>query len=484
MPASRLRHFFLVLFAVAFAAPFISGAVASATASRRVALHPGTAPASPGTGLWVRRYDDPNADGVLGYGVASSSSMVFVAGYSSKDSTLTGELETVAYDATTGAQRWVSTYAGPGESFYDRAVGIALSPDGSKVFVLGKTWGATTRADFTTIALDAATGTTLWVGRYDGPAHRGDFATAITVSPDGSHVFVAGSSWSDRNGTDYALVAYNAETGAQGWVSRYDGPGHDSDTPAAVGISPDGTAVYETGTSYGSGENDLATVAYRTKNGSLLWVRRDGGPDGSGGSGDALAVGPDGSTVYVAGTVGLADGTNELAAVAYGAFTGDTVWEMGGGGAPQLGPTDAAVAPDGSRLFITGSVPSAASPDQDDYGTLALQTSSGGFEWTSTYDDPAHGNDNASALAVSPDGLEVFVTGWSEQASSTNTDYGTVAYAAATGTADWVRRLRDGVQHCGVRYRYRHGRVRDALSRTYLPRTPRRMALSVFPTAS
>src|SRR5207244_13065331 len=50
-------------------------------------------------------------------------------------------------------------------------------------------------SDFLTVAYDASTGRVLWQRIYDGPDHLRDEATAIAVSPDGSKVFVTGEAW-------------------------------------------------------------------------------------------------------------------------------------------------------------------------------------------------------------------------------------------------------------------------------------------------
>jgi hypothetical protein len=52
---------------------------------------------------------------------------------------------------------------------------------------------------------------------------------------------------------------------------------------------------------------------------------------------------------------------------------------------------------------------------------------------------PANGEDNADAVTVSPTGVSVYVTGYSFGAG-TGPDYATVAYSAATGARQWVRR--------------------------------------------
>ena len=60
--------------------------------------------------------------------------------------------------------------------------------------------------------------------RYNGPGNGDDVAYALGVSPDGSKVFVTGRSTGSTS-ADYATVAYDASSGTQLWVKRYNGPG-------------------------------------------------------------------------------------------------------------------------------------------------------------------------------------------------------------------------------------------------------------------
>jgi hypothetical protein len=119
-------------------------------------------------------------------------------------------------------------------------------------------------SDYATLAYGASTGDRLWERRYD-PAEGADRATALDVSPDGSTVFVTGYSTGSTGSIDYATGAYNATTGAELWVSRYDGPANGFDGASALGISPDGSTLFVTGSSDGStGYGDYATLAYST----------------------------------------------------------------------------------------------------------------------------------------------------------------------------------------------------------------------------
>src|SRR5205823_11572117 len=141
-------------------------------------------------------------------------------------------------------------------------------------------------------AYDAVSGDQLWAASYDGGGID-DIAVAVTVSHDGSTVFVTGES-DVSNQLDFATVAYEADTGLQRWVARYDGPAGQSDYPSAIGVSPDGTRVFVTGTSSAGGVKvDYATVAYDASAGTDLWVARYTGSPGRVNHPNGLAVSPD-----------------------------------------------------------------------------------------------------------------------------------------------------------------------------------------------
>src|SRR5437867_1300392 len=87
-------------------------------------------------------------------------------------------------------------------------------------------------------------GSVLWLSRYHGSAVSGHDANAIAVSPDGTHVFVTGATGS--RGIDWATLAYDASSGSPLWKRRYDRQGRE-DESFALTTSPDGTRVYVTG---------------------------------------------------------------------------------------------------------------------------------------------------------------------------------------------------------------------------------------------
>jgi DNA-binding beta-propeller fold protein YncE len=136
---------------------------------------------------------------------------------------------------------------------------VAVSPDGSTVYITGNATGVTSDADCVTIAYNAATGARKWLARYHSPGNGG---AAVVASPDGGTVFVTGST-SGIHGSAYLTIAYNATTGGRLWLARHTGPGNNPDEATAAALSPDGSTLYVTGQSWRAGwSSDYATVAY------------------------------------------------------------------------------------------------------------------------------------------------------------------------------------------------------------------------------
>jgi DNA-binding beta-propeller fold protein YncE len=223
------------------------------------------------------------------------------------------EIATIAYDLTSGATLWTTRFDEP-TSDDDYPYGAEVSPDGTRVYVTGSAHSSTA-SDFVTLAYDASTGSQLWSATYDGTGHRFDFARALDVSPDGSSIYVAGSSDGSRRSADYATVAYDAAGGEALWVARYDDPAGRYDYPEAVQVSPDGGTVIVTGGD--TAKTDGHTVAYDSSSGAERWTAIYDGPEHLDDGLVALVVSPDGRTVFVAGSSRGANGRYRFATIAY-----------------------------------------------------------------------------------------------------------------------------------------------------------------------
>jgi DNA-binding beta-propeller fold protein YncE len=394
------------------------GTAAAATATQVASVDSaGTLPGATasGTRLWIAHYNGPpgSGNGVASMAVSPDGTRVFVTGSSARAGA-PGEFATVGYKTATGARLWSRRYHGPGSSPAG-AASVAISPDGRTVFVTGTTGTEGINEDWATIAYQAATGARLWTARYDGPGKSSnDAASLVAASRDGKTVFVTGSSLdpSRPRGAGYTTIAYRAGTGARLWIAQY----HRGTHPVAMAVRPGGGTVIVTGTN----GNDYATVAYRAGTGARLWARHHGGPTGFRvyGGATALAFSPDGRTVFVTG--------NDYATVAYRAATGAQLWasprldaSRAGTGAQlrasrSLGgyATALAVSPDGRKIFVTGPAfdPSSGNGIRG-FTVVALGAATGARLWVNRYQGPRNLGGTGVVVAVSPDGRRVYVAG-------------------------------------------------------------------------
>jgi WD40 repeat protein len=344
-----------------------------------------------------------------------------------------------AMGSTAAGELWVGRYNGTGNTT-DDANAVAVSPDGSRVFSVGRSSGVGTGYDYATVAHNGLTGAPLWTQRYNGTGNGTDEATAVAVSPDGSKVFVTGNSLGSISNYDYATLAFNAATGAPLWTRRYNGLGNQDDYAKAIGVSPDGTKVYVTGFSSGGAIGyDYATVAIDASTGVQLWERRYDGLNHKADEAFALAVSPDGSKVFVTGYADMGGTGIDYVTQAINATTGVGIW-----GKSYNGPGNSSdygyaidVSPDGSKVFVTGYSWGVSS--HNDYATIAINANTGASLWLRRYNGPDNDYDYAQGIAASPDGSKVFVTGYSDGGSS-GYDYATIAYSAATGAPIWGQR--------------------------------------------
>jgi hypothetical protein len=321
--------------------------------------------AATGAQRWV------SIGGAVAVAVSPDNSTVYVAGSGVCDGGGAG-FGTVAYDAATGAQRWVAApYCGPsGDHTYPSA--LVVSPDGSIVYVTGASDLAhSDTGDYATVAYNAATGAQQWASLYAGPADDRDQANAVAVSPDGSRVYVTGLSVAPTSGAleaDYATISYNATTGAQLWLRRYHGAGTGYDIAAAIAASPAGK-VLVTGSSWGAtSKQDYATIAYGPA-GTRLWVKRYNGPGNRADNASAV-IAPGNGRVYVTGQSWGGSATrDDFATIAYNVFTGDKVWVKRYNGPSSSGDYAYSMAASAGRLFVAG--PSHAISSGRDYAIVA-----------------------------------------------------------------------------------------------------------------
>src|SRR5262249_17983306 len=118
---------------------------------------------------------------------ADNANAVYVTGYIA--SAASGkDITTVKYDAN-GNQRWAVSFNGTGNGD-DYPAGLAVD-SGANVYIAGTSRGSGTGDDFAVIKYDSA-GAQKWVSTYNGPGNDIDRAAALAVDASGN-VVVAGS---------------------------------------------------------------------------------------------------------------------------------------------------------------------------------------------------------------------------------------------------------------------------------------------------
>jgi DNA-binding beta-propeller fold protein YncE len=385
--------------------------------------------AASGTELWEARFAQAGhirAEDPTGIAVSPDGRRLYVTGFSYWTG-MTDNLVTVAYDTATGALVWTRAIGDPQDAYSGRA--ISIGPDGGTVFVTGTAILPDDNVNVLTMAFDADDGATRWIRSFDRPDHVSDIATGVDMSPDGSRLFVVGWSGTINVDVDWLVLSYDASKGSLRWHRMIDGPDHGVDIPSSVTVSPQGDRVYTTGMLGVQDGHVGATVALDASSGSTHWMRLLTGLPNGFGSANSVVTNPDGSLVFVTAYLLGKDMHETMVTAAYDTSSGIQVWKR-----PYVGPfgdgafgADLAVSPDGLKLFVTGTE---YGPDSDDYATVAYVAGTGRRLWSASFDGPTHSLDEASSVAVSPDGTRVFVTGNSVGTEWPDYDFATVAYEA------------------------------------------------------
>lgn len=257
---------------------------------------------------------------------------------------------------------------------------------------------------------------------------------AVAVSPDGAHVYVASSG-------DGALTVFRRDMapgsltfGELGFVETKleGGAGHIHGLRGASGVavSPDGKHVYASGAIDGT----LAVFHRDPVSGALIQIeaQENGvGPVTGLKGASAVAVSPDGEHVYATGAT---DGT--VAVFARDSGTGMlTFVEMQAKSSTNKirGAAALAVAPDGAQLYVAG---------HDDDALVAFTRDAGSGKLTHLQNradgGPIDGVGGARGVAVSADGKNVYVAGSSDNAVATFTR------DPATGLLTFLQREKNG----------------------------------------
>lgn len=310
---------------------------------------------------------------------------------------------------------WSSTYAGPG--MLDFATGLCFDEQGNTLVVGASADSDGVFLDYLVCKFDAF-GNLLWARRYDGPGQTLDFARAIRCDAAGN-AYVTGYSEGIDTGFDIATLKISP-AGDLVWVARYAFPGAGDDGANDLDLDSAGN-VYVAGTSPRQGSDEILLVKY-SPSGQEVWVKRYVGSAGGIDAGRFVAVHRPSGDVFLAGFSLHATQGYDFLTCRY-LSNGTLAWArrfngpVNGNDFPQRLRVDA----DGN-CYVAGSAVIST-------GNLNLQivkyNMAGSQVWDRHYDGGFGANDEATALAVGPDGA-VFATGYTKQTNAGTSDVFTV----------------------------------------------------------
>lgn len=227
------------------------------------------------------------------------------------------------------------------------AQGVAVSPDGSKVYVSSLSNNAVS------VIATAANAVTATI-----PLPNGSGPLGLAVSPDGSEVYVA-----NIGSNTVSVIATASNTVIK---------------TIAVGNKPSGVAVTPNGTAYVANFTDN-TVSVISNNAVIKTIT------GLGNDPEGVAVSPDGNTVYVANNF---DGTVSVIQTSNNTVVGSPI-TVG----PK--PVGVAVSPDGKTVYVVNS-------GSNNVSVIATATNK-------VIGSPITVGVNPQGVAVTPDGSKVYV---------------------------------------------------------------------------
>jgi hypothetical protein len=267
--------------------------------------------AASGALLWLSRYSGNPGERTFAQKVAAhpDGSRVYVAAGKIDNEGFASDIMLLIYDSLTGALEHETHYLTQGFLI----AGMAMSPDGSRVFIEQANYFNRLNAALT-LAYDAA-GNQLWMARsfgcaQTGCANRPWYNEPIAVSPDGTRVFVSSLNNNPQTQIGFMTEAYDAATGEQEWATRYDATDRsDCFCSPPVTVNRNGEEVYISGVANllavvpgttGASTGNFATIAYDVGTGTQKWTAMYT-PAGGSSSPGAIAVSPYDERLFVAG---------------------------------------------------------------------------------------------------------------------------------------------------------------------------------------
>ena len=251
---------------------------------------------------------------------------------------------------------------------------------------------------------------------------------ALAVDTEGN-VYLAGY-FNDNDNRNYLTIKYDSQ-GNELWDVIYDGAAGGWDVAQGITVDSSGN-VYVTGFSYvATSDTDCVTIKYDS-DGTEQWIRNYAGPAGNKEYGENIALDATGN-IYVTLAAYNSLGSPDVAMIKYDP-DGNVVWTNIYNGPGSGWDEAAAIVVDASgNPYVTGY---ASNGDNTDYLTIKYDAANGTAIWTRIYNGAGDYPDKAVDIALDNAG-HVYVTGYSYKSGSTM-DIVTIKYDAIDGGEVWT----------------------------------------------
>jgi hypothetical protein len=386
--------------------------------------------AAPGDVVWSSQYSfDARGDGFqdVAFGPAGA---VYCAGFT-KATEETSALLLVKYvdHGATVEQKWVKKYTLSGTPGA-KAMEVEVDKSGSVIVAgtVGVAPPASAKGRNIIVLKYSPAGVLKWKSVYNGPAHKDDYVTDMTLDKYGN-AYVVGVARGVHTGTDYVTIKVRAGG------SRFAGPSG-FDEARGVAVDPAGNA-YVTGVSNGSSGKARAVTFKYSPAGHLRWGRIFiGNVAGARAAAIALSRVSGATGVIVAGSMwnGMSEG-GEALFIKYDPTTGATRWYrlIGNGAAFDESVQSVAVAPNGGLVAVGSTY------DENfnvTHGFICGCAATGGDPFGSEYWSGGAANDaQFQALALDAGG-SVYAGGWA-QTAALGTDFAVRYLYRLIGPGSW-----------------------------------------------
>ncbi|HTL83205.1 MAG TPA: SBBP repeat-containing protein [Bacteroidia bacterium] len=336
-----------------------------------------------------------------------------------------------------GSTMWVYDYNGTGDHS-DVVNAMTVDANGNS-YMCGYTYSASNKRNMSVSKISPA-GSILWTNSFDGTLHSNDEATAIAVDGSGN-VYITGFIKDTIQGYNYCTIKYNS-SGIQTWLVRYNGAANKSDKAVALCVDNSGN-VYVTGESDVSTtavtNNNILTVKYNST-GAQQWISSYNGPGNTSDKPYAMALTSAGEPV-VAGKSATTL-TNDDAVLIKLSTAGVQLWTSFY--SSTLGNDQALTVAIGPTGLIAAGLRITNASLNDDIGVHVVDNN-GVLNWDATYSGTANGNDRVSSITFDNSGNVILsaISDYDTSALTSNYDMLTLKYNSS-GSLAWAQHF-DGI---------------------------------------